>query len=385
MDIPVPTQFNLNPTSRIVFGLCAQLQPLIHRFILFCDNYFSNIALFEALREFRIAACGTVRPNSALYPKCLKIKKQRAALPWGTLGGVVVGRVLAVIWQDKTLVRFLTTAYDMRPENVINRSRRRPYTGKNTEAQFRTMINTVWGEESVKVLPLPVASVDYNLFMGGVDISDQRRSYFSTQLRSVRTWMPLFYWLLDTTIINAFLIAKQSIGGKKNTFYTDQRKFMENLCWALVKDGEDSLHPNIGVNSPTSAPLSETRRRHRNQESQIRASDGAFTKGTKPVGNTSRSRSKGYVGRNFKLPECRKDPQPHRSIYTQRQYCMFCRFLNQQAKKDNFGTYANLFFHDPNGPHGRVRQTSFTCSHCIYSGAPVPLCKEFCHMYWHQI
>src|ERR1700760_2850005 len=85
MDIPVPTRFNLNPTSRIVFGLCAQLQPLARRYILFCDNYFSNVSLFEALREFQIAACGTVRPNSALYPSCLKIKKKRVVLPWGTL------------------------------------------------------------------------------------------------------------------------------------------------------------------------------------------------------------------------------------------------------------------------------------------------------------
>lgn len=152
-----------------------------------------------------------------------------------------------------------------------------------------------------------------------------------------------------------------------------------------AKDEERTLHPDTQVNLPTSAPLSETQRRDRNQECQIRAADGAFTKGTKPVGNTSISRSKGYVGRNFKLPECRKDPQPHHFIHSQRQHCMFCRFLKQQAKKDHLGTYAKLFFHHSNGPHGRVRQTSFTCSHCIYSGALVPLCKQFCHTYWHQI
>ena len=82
--------------------------------------------------------------------------------------------------------------------------------------------------------------------------------------------MPLFDWLLDTTIINAFLIAKQLIGGKKNILYTDQRKFMEALCWALVNDGEHILHPNVQVNIPTST--SETRCRHRNQEGQACAS-----------------------------------------------------------------------------------------------------------------
>ncbi|KAG9073395.1 hypothetical protein KI688_001190 [Linnemannia hyalina] len=47
---------------------------------------------------------------------------------------------------------------------------------------------------------------DYNNHMNGVDMSDQYRSYYSTQLPVCRTWMPLFFWILDTTIINAYLI-----------------------------------------------------------------------------------------------------------------------------------------------------------------------------------
>ncbi|PWW76547.1 hypothetical protein C7212DRAFT_295130 [Tuber magnatum] len=51
--------------------------------------------------------------------------------------------------------------------------------------------------------------------MRGVDIADQRRSYYSTQLRVVRTWMPLFFWLLDTSIINSFLITQQHMGEQR--------------------------------------------------------------------------------------------------------------------------------------------------------------------------
>jgi len=43
---------------------------------------------------------------------------------------------------------------------------------------------------------------------GGVDIADQRRSYYYTQLRVCRNWLPLFFWLLDTTVINSFLLAQ---------------------------------------------------------------------------------------------------------------------------------------------------------------------------------
>jgi hypothetical protein len=45
---------------------------------------------------------------------------------------------------------------------------------------------------------------NYNQYMGGVDIADQLWAGFSTQQHRVKPWKPLFYWLLDTLIINAF-------------------------------------------------------------------------------------------------------------------------------------------------------------------------------------
>lgn len=42
--------------------------------------------------------------------------------------------------------------------------------------------------------------------MGGVNIADQYRSYWPTQLRVSRNWAPLFFWCSDTAIINAFIL-----------------------------------------------------------------------------------------------------------------------------------------------------------------------------------
>ena len=44
--------------------------------------------------------------------------------------------------------------------------------------------------------------------MGGVDIADQRRGYYSSQLTTRRCWMPLFFWLLDTVVVNSYLLCK---------------------------------------------------------------------------------------------------------------------------------------------------------------------------------
>lgn len=95
-------------------------------------------------------------------------------LPWGTIAGVILENreVLAVIWQDKTLVRLLTTAYDMRPclQNYTTRQRRHPRRPPNRNA-YREMIERIWGELPVRELALPTATVDYNMHMGGVDIA----------------------------------------------------------------------------------------------------------------------------------------------------------------------------------------------------------------------
>jgi hypothetical protein len=144
-----------------------------------------------------------------MYPPELKrVDKKKHTLPYGTVSGVRIMDVLAFLWQDKNLVRFLTTAYaaDLdNPQNVEMVQRRRP----RITPQNREIVLSTWGDFARKWLALPAATVRYNFHMNGVDLADQRRSYYSTQLRTVRNWMPHFFWLLDTTIINSFLICRE--------------------------------------------------------------------------------------------------------------------------------------------------------------------------------
>ena len=61
--------------------------------------------------------------------------------------------------------------------------------------------------------------------MGRVDIADQLRSYYCTQQRSCCNWYSLFYWLLDTTLVNSYRIQKtfdsyRSIQNEHSTFRT---------------------------------------------------------------------------------------------------------------------------------------------------------------------
>lgn len=404
---PFGSQLELSPTSRAVFWLCSQLPLATYRFILFCDNYFSNIPLFQALMLHKMAACGTVRPNSAGYPAALKVKKKQVTLAnWGDMAGVVSNGVLAVIWQDKTLVRFLTTAYDMsdkRPENFTERARKRPRLPKNNK-KFVDMILKVWGDQHRKVLKLPTASVAYNLFMGGVDIADQRRSYFTTQFRTVRSWMPLFFWLLDTSITNCFLIAQDLVGGRKGSLYRDQKTFMLNLAWALATEGQKyclsgectapSHSQNIGTQGMTQAKPGPTVTS--SSTGTLHRRDGQFSRGNKPKGNTAASRQQGYVTALTELPICRvqfpgmpahvlvKIPTP--------KLCWYCRYLCKKVERlrvqiqdeglDSAGSDLDAS-HNANSK-GRQRRSTFVCSTCEIAGERIPLCKDFCFQRFHD-
>ena len=102
------------------------------------------------------------------------------------------------------------------------------------------------------MLLIPKVVDHYNFFMGGVlDIADQRRSYYHTQLCTCHNWYPLFFWLLDTAIINSFILYRlislnskpkesNSANRTKPKKTLNHREFRELLYRELVND---SLKP----------------------------------------------------------------------------------------------------------------------------------------------
>ncbi|KAF9271484.1 hypothetical protein BGZ74_005990, partial [Mortierella antarctica] len=97
----------------------------------------------------------------------------------------------------------LTTIHSLHtPESFVETERRRP---RLTSTNGRK-VNLIFGDQPRKLVTIPKIIDDYNKNMGSVDIADQLRQYYSTQMRSLRNWLPLFLWLLDTSIINAYIM-----------------------------------------------------------------------------------------------------------------------------------------------------------------------------------
>lgn len=206
------------------------------------DNYFTNIPLFAYLRTLGIEAAGTTQQGSKCFPtEFAKLKASKTPRPiWNTLQGKVINDVLALIWMDNNYVLFLTTIHEVKGvENHILRSRHRPgITSTNTK-----IVRPIFGGNHTRMLLIPVLINMYNLFMGGVDIADQRWSYWPTQLRVSRNWLPLFFWCLDTAIINAFILYRivNITSGVLAKNIMSHRQFREKLYQELILESTSSL------------------------------------------------------------------------------------------------------------------------------------------------
>ena len=99
-------------------------------------------------------------------------------------------------------------------------------------------LNFCWCHER-DILRIPQIIDDYNHNMNGVDQADQLRVSYSTQLKALRNWLPLFFWILDTSNVNAFILFK---------FFhpnTSHHQFRLNLAKDLFKSSTNIVKPRI--------------------------------------------------------------------------------------------------------------------------------------------
>jgi hypothetical protein len=218
------------PSVAVVYQLAEQSLPYkTHDFIVYMYNLFSTVDLYKKLREIGIGACGTARVQAGRFP--IENSNPAKDIPWNTVSGGAVkgsgGLVLAMQWQDNNHVHMLSTTHKLRDK--ISRSRKRPrFTSSNGPS-----IRTVFQNKNTIIIPIPVMVDDYNYHKGGVDIADQYRSYFFTQLIARRNWLPFFFWLLDTMIVNAYIL--YSLSMEKEASKASHKSFRLTLAGQLLQ------------------------------------------------------------------------------------------------------------------------------------------------------
>lgn len=344
LEAPPPPEkadgMELSDTANQVLALALQLpwQTQWQQFQIFMDNAYTSIRALHILRKYGIAATGTARSNQKDYPSAHKaINREKDKWWWGTQSSIVVkeigesgsGRaarkilrpenesVLSTMWMDRTLVRMLTTAYTGQEKELV--PRRKP---RAKDAYTKWIIGRYWSQTQQADLLLPLLSVHYNFHMGGVDIADQYRSYLSTQLKTWRSWFPLFFWLIDQSIINAFILCNMEFKGSKDPNLTNHRQFRIRLAWNLVILGASMLEHEELLNFSRYGLG-----KYGNQNATLKKS----------------SRIGGYVTDNYEFPQLRLlSSLPHRRSTMpagKRRCCKFCLVLQRKGltlKKPTF-------------------------------------------------
>ncbi|KAF1811687.1 hypothetical protein P152DRAFT_459159, partial [Eremomyces bilateralis CBS 781.70] len=146
--------------------------------------------------------------------------------------------VASLLWKDRVLVRFLHTIFE--PEENDWAPRRRPAT---STAAYQRELDQIYppGVHDIPVLQ-PKAARLYNSFMGGVDIADQRRAYFTSHLISQKTWHPILFWILDTTASNAHILGTCQFRKQNIRYLQSLKDFRLQLAWNMVIKGISDGH-----------------------------------------------------------------------------------------------------------------------------------------------
>ena len=139
---------------------------------LFFDSFFTSLALLYNLRRKRFGATGTIRSDRRNFPIELKKGEQldRGDYHYLTSNGISV-----VKWMDKKEVFVTSNYFDPEVSEEVTR-------GDKDGSRIR--------------ITCPLSIVQYNKYMGGVDLSDQKTKYYTMDRKSKRNWMRSFFVFL---------------------------------------------------------------------------------------------------------------------------------------------------------------------------------------------
>ena len=161
----------------MVLDLTEQYRGKAYR--IFCDNLFSSPRLFRTLHGHSLYACGTVRQNRKDFPS----DRRGVTLQVGEAQFCQSDFLTAVVWQDKRPVHVISTLSQPGATESVSRRQR---------------------DGSRSLVTCPSAIATYTQHMGGVDLDDQLRKYYSVRLKCTKNYKYVFWFTFDVCITNVF-------------------------------------------------------------------------------------------------------------------------------------------------------------------------------------
>jgi hypothetical protein len=159
---------------------------------------------------------------------------------------------LFFIWQDQAVVKGITTVHD--GSGYILQNRRRLKDSSSMPKTTKSIFDIPRSESDltqdykthVSRMAMPVVRPiwDYNNGMNSVDTADQLRQDLSIRQISRRNWLPYWFFLLEHTLINAFILwrseVEQTMVGRINEHLRKQSVFREAIITSLLESSSRS-------------------------------------------------------------------------------------------------------------------------------------------------
>ena len=146
------------------------------------DNFYTSPTLCKRLLTLGFGSCSTVRVDRRGIPVTFK----KATPNKGDITTYQDGNILGLKWKDKRYVSVLSTIHD---SSMVSKQRRtRQVAG------------------GVEVVQKPAVIEDYNMYMGGVDKSDQLVTYYGFRRCSKKWWKRAFFHLIELAMVNAYIL-----------------------------------------------------------------------------------------------------------------------------------------------------------------------------------
>lgn len=205
----------------VVRKLTNDLQGGAHK--IFFDNYFTSYDLIKDLKDQSLDSCGTVRKNREKFPTQLKGDQsmKRGDLDWS----ISEDGIAAIKWKDKRVVNMASSYHDPRPVVQVVRKQK---NGQSIE------------------INCPVAVRNYNSNMNCVDKFDQMKKVYEIDRKSHKWWHRIFFYFLDATIVNAFIIAKELMSYQE-CMKSFRLEIVDGLVAASYTQKRKSTGPTIKV------------------------------------------------------------------------------------------------------------------------------------------
>lgn len=173
------------------------------------DNFYNNVTLANYLYIRRTGVCGTLRKNRV--PAHIRDSK----LAKGESVGFRAGNVLIVKYADKKDVHIISTIHDDATTHIEARGPRRPAVDR------------------------PLAIVDYNKYMGGVDKMNQLLQPYDPCRKTIKWYRKVVIHLLQVAMMNSWIIYRKREG--KKTFLQYEQAVIAQILFGMDQEADSEV------------------------------------------------------------------------------------------------------------------------------------------------